>query len=62
MPDIAEVVLPIKIDRAFHYRVPPALKGSLRAGMRVVVPFRNEVKTGFVVGFADKPEVPYLKD
>jgi len=62
MPDIAEVVLPIKIDRAFHYRVPPRFQPALKAGMRVVVPFRNEVKSGFVVGFADKPEVPYLKD
>jgi primosomal protein N' (replication factor Y) len=59
---IAEVVLPIKIDRAFHYRVPARLRDRLRPGMRVVVPFRQQVKTGFVVGFAEKAEVPYLKD
>lgn len=62
LPQIAEVVLPLKVDRAFHYRIPDKFADRLRTGMRVVVPFRQQVKTGFVVGFPRKPDVPYLKD
>lgn len=59
---IARIVLNIKLDREFHYSVPKPLLPALQPGMRVRVPFRNEVKAGFFVGFADKAEAPYLKD
>jgi primosomal protein N' (replication factor Y) len=55
----AAVVLDIPIDKAFHYSVPEKL--SVHVGMRVRVPFRQQIKTGFVVGLTDRAEVGYTK-
>lgn len=57
----AAVVLDIPIDKAFHYSVPVKMAEQVRVGMRVRVPFRQQIKTGFVVGIADKAEVEYTK-
>ena len=47
----AEVVVNIPLQKIFHYSIPPHLKDSLTAGMRVKVPFGNKILTGFCVGF-----------
>ena len=45
-----------QVDRAFTYIVPEELKGFLRAGMRVNVPFGNagKLRKGVVIGLTDK--------
>lgn len=61
----AEVVVDItakKLDKIFHYRVPPALRQRLAEGMRVVVPFGPRTVEGYVLGFCDKADVPGTKD
>jgi primosomal protein N' (replication factor Y) (superfamily II helicase) len=45
---VAEVVLLRHFDRVFHYFVPEDIRDKLRPGMRVLVPFRNEWRTGIV--------------
>ncbi len=57
----AAVALDVPIDKAFHYSIPEKFSGQIQVGMRVRVPFRKLVKTGFVVGLAEKAEVDYTK-
>jgi len=56
---LASVVLPVPVDRAFHYIVPPELR--VERGVRVLVPFGRKTRTGYVVGFAAESEVEELK-
>jgi primosomal protein N' (replication factor Y) len=52
----AEVVFPLPVDRAFHYRVPESLLDRVRPGCRVLAPFGRRTMTGFVVAVvADVP-------
>ena len=44
-----EVALPVPLRSLFTYAIPEALKDSVCAGSRVVVPFRNRAMTGVVV-------------
>ncbi len=62
MAEFAEVVLNLPIDRAFTYRIPEALRGRVRPGVRVTVPFRNRSEGGYVVRVADTASFPRLKD
>jgi len=57
VPAFVDVVMPMPVDRAFTYAVPPELQEGLRTGMRVVAPMRKRVETGFVVGVRDACEV-----
>ncbi len=41
-----EVALPVPLRKTFTYAVPPVLDGSVVAGSRVVVPFRNRALVG----------------
>jgi primosomal protein N' (replication factor Y) len=50
MPAIyCEVALPVPLRTLFTYEIPVRLAGSVWAGSRVVVPFRNRAMTGVVV-------------
>jgi len=44
-----EVALPIPLRSLFTYAIPERLAGSICAGSRVLVPFRNRAMTGVVV-------------
>jgi primosomal protein N' (replication factor Y) (superfamily II helicase) len=44
-----EVALPVPLRSLFTYAIPDRLAGSICAGSRVLVPFRNRVMTGVVV-------------
>ena len=48
------VALPLPLDEAYSYAVPPALADGLTVGSRVVVPFGTRVLTGVVVGVDDE--------
>ena len=53
--NIAVRRVPYTADKPYTYRVPPALRDTLRPGMRVTVPFGggNRKREGFSLGFAD---------
>ncbi len=44
-----EVALPVPLRSLFTYAIPEGLAGSVSAGSRVLVPFRNRAMTGVVV-------------
>jgi primosomal protein N' (replication factor Y) len=48
-PTYCEVALPVPMRSLFTYEVPERLAGSVYAGSRVLVPFRNRAMTGVVV-------------
>ena len=52
-----------KIDKLYDYAVPDCLKGSLKAGMRVIVPFSksNIKKKAFVIKLNDFGDISHLK-
>ena len=43
------------LDRAFTYAIPEALRGRVRVGSYVLVPFGKQSLPGFVIGFTDAP-------
>src|SRR5215467_11918263 len=46
---LVSVALPVPLFHTFTYDVPAALAGRARAGMRVVVPFRNRSAMGVII-------------
>ena len=57
MPEFCDVALPVPLDMAFTYRIPP--EGTPVIGGRVLVPFRQQRLMGIVVDLHDrKPKVP----
>jgi primosomal protein N' (replication factor Y) len=57
-PEYAAVVLNLPMDAVFHYRIPEALRGAVRPGQRVLVPFRVRRLVGTCVGLTDTPDFP----
>jgi len=49
-----------KVDRPFGYKVPEALQGILKPGMRVQIPFGsgNTLRTGYCVELTDETDYP----
>jgi primosomal protein N' (replication factor Y) len=47
-----DVALPVPLRTTFTYAVPPALRGVVQAGSRVLVPFRKKSMVGVVVEMA----------
>jgi len=58
----AEVVVVGKVDRPLTYRVPDALRDSVRVGCAVRVPLKTRQVSGFVVSLADRTEIQDVKD
>lgn len=52
----AEVVLPVPLRRSFFYIVPEKHKKKIKKGMRVLVPFRKNLLTGYVTAL--RKQVP----
>jgi len=48
--DIIDVAIPIPVEGPFTYRVPESLLDRVEWGRRVLVPFRNKLRAGFIVG------------
>jgi primosomal protein N' (replication factor Y) len=55
---VARVVTDLGLDREFDYLIPPEMEGRVRPGSRVVVPFGNSRRTGFVLGTKPMSEIP----
>src|SRR5437763_10315590 len=53
LPEYAEIALPVAVHGTFTYAIPPELRGGVRLGSRVEVPFGAKRSTGFVVALAD---------
>ncbi len=58
----ADIVLPLPLDRAFTYLVPPDLQPLASVGSRVLVPFGRKTLTGVIVGFPESSSVSPLKN
>jgi primosomal protein N' (replication factor Y) len=53
----AQVVFSLPLDRAYTYSIPDELRDSVKLGVRVTVPLRKQVSTGYVVGIsAEAPD------
>jgi primosomal protein N' (replication factor Y) (superfamily II helicase) len=48
--NLIDVAIPLPLDGPFTYRVPSELMPRAQIGYRVLVPFRNKIRAGFVVG------------
>ncbi len=59
MEKIAQVALPIALDKEFDYYIPCDLK--VETGMRVAVDFRGRKKVGLVVSLRDTSQIKGLK-
>jgi len=55
MKEIVEVAVGLPVFKTFHYRIPEKMIGSLRVGMRVLVPFKGRKVTGFSIDLVDEP-------
>jgi len=57
----ARVAVGLPIDQLFDYLIPDPLTDAVKVGMRVLVPFRNREKIGYVVGLAETTTVDQIK-
>jgi len=56
-----EISIPLPTDQTYFYSLPNSYKKPAEIGKRVLVPFRNRVNIGFIVGFGEPPEGIELK-
>lgn len=62
MTSIARVAVPIPLHEPFDYRIPESLKGKIRPGIQVLVPFGPTKRHGWVVDLTDHSPHPRLRD
>jgi primosomal protein N' (replication factor Y) (superfamily II helicase) len=61
--DLIDVAIPLPLEGPFTYRVPSELIPRVEIGRRVLVPFRNKIRAGFVVGTGvSSPRSQEIKD
>ncbi|MFW6414195.1 MAG: replication restart helicase PriA [Verrucomicrobiota bacterium] len=62
--NIAKVVINLSLDQEFDYLIPDSMKGRIRVGSRVEVPFGkgNSRRIGYVVGFKPYSSFGDLKE
>ena len=58
----AEVVLPLPLDKAFHYSIPDNLKTIVKPGVRVSIPFGNKKLIGYVSSLVEESYAGKVKD
>ncbi len=52
--NIAQVAIPVPIPTVFSYQIPEHFKDKIKVGIRVLVPFRNDEITGYVIAIEQK--------
>lgn len=57
----ASVILDVSIDKALDYGITAELAGNVRRGIRVEVPVRGYLRSGYVVGIKDTPDFSPVK-
>jgi len=55
------VLLEVNLNKMFHYCIPQNLRDQISIGARVLIPFRDKVTTGCIVGFLKKTNIKNLK-
>ncbi len=60
-PSIADIAVPVNLQKTFHYAVPDTLSGALVIGSRVLVPLGARRVIGTVIGFPERTEGRGLK-
>ncbi|MEK6572071.1 MAG: hypothetical protein AABZ61_11910, partial [Bacteroidota bacterium] len=60
-PLYADIALPVPLDKAFTYIVPPELQDAANVGCRVLVPFGRKYSTGIIVKLLYETTVQNLK-
>lgn len=61
--EYVDVAVPLPAEGPFTYRVPEEFRDRIRFGVRVLVPFRNKIRAGFVVDpCADEPTRTELRE
>ncbi|MGH7766034.1 MAG: replication restart helicase PriA [Candidatus Binatia bacterium] len=58
----AQVIVPSPLKEPLTYEVPSHLRGSLKIGMRVIVPVGKRSVTGVVVGFSPEAHLKQVKE
>ena len=48
---LIDVAVPLPLEGPFTYSVPEGLRDRVEMGRRALVPFRNKIRAGFIVGF-----------
>jgi len=48
---LIDVAIPLPVDSIFTYEVPEPLWSRTQRGRRALVPFRNKIRAGFIVGY-----------
>lgn len=66
LPKFADIIIDISheaIDRTFQYKIPEELRGRIRIGAQVLIPFGrgNTIRSGYVVNVTDTPEFDVAK-
>lgn len=61
MPQYAEIVLPMPVDRPFTYTVPESLRVRAAVGMRAIVPVQRRLETGFIVALSGRTELEKVR-
>lgn len=57
----ADIALPVAIEKAFTYIIPPELHSVARIGSRAIVPFGRTHATGLIVGLPPTTSIPSVK-
>src|SRR4051812_13498473 len=50
LPAFVEAVIPVPLRRSFTYRVPGEMRGTIKPGARLLLPFGKRQLTGYAVG------------
>src|SRR5437868_10030736 len=50
LPVFVEAVLPVPLRRSFTYRIPETMRGEIKLGARLMLPFGKRNLTGYAVG------------
>jgi primosomal protein N' (replication factor Y) len=62
MSKIAVVVLPIPLNKPFHYSIPESLQSAVSKGTRVLVPFGNRKISGYVADIIETTYIANIKE
>jgi primosomal protein N' (replication factor Y) (superfamily II helicase) len=62
LPRFCDVSLPVPLDQAFTYKLPPTLRHRAQTGSRIVVPLGGRKLTGIIVRTHDDPPEMATRD
>lgn len=60
-PRYASVILDVSVDKLLDYGIPPDLAPAAKRGMRVEVPVRGKLRTGYIYALKDQADFPRVQ-